>query len=167
VSFLPAFNLQNWIAENRHLLQPPVGNKCLWDNGGFLVMIIGGPNARTDYHVNPSEELYYQVEGDIVVKVMDEGQQRDVPIKEGEIFLLPALVPHSPQRGPGTVGLVVEYPKLTKEDHHLRWFCKGCGEVVNDFPFQVADIGVQIKGMLGRWNSDAELRKCKKCGAAH
>ena len=164
---MPAFNLQKWIADNRHLLQPPVGNKCLWDNGGFLVMVLGGPNARTDYHVNPSEELYYQIEGDIVVKIIDDGKPRDVPIKEGDIFLLPAMVPHSPQRGPNTIGLVVEYPKLTKDDHHLRWFCKSCGEVVNDFPFQVADIGKQIKGMLTRFADDEKIRTCKKCGTVH
>jgi 3-hydroxyanthranilate 3,4-dioxygenase len=164
---MPPIDLKKWVADNRHLLQPPVGNKCLWDNGGFLVMVIGGPNARTDYHVNPSEELFYQVQGDIVVKVMEDGKPRDVPIKEGEIFLLPSLMPHSPQRGPNTVGLVVEYPKLTKDDHHLRWFCKSCGEVVNDFPFQPADLDKQITGMLERWKGDEKLRTCKKCGSVH
>src|SRR5213078_1546361 len=106
---------------NRDQLQPPVGNKCLWDNGGFLVMVIGGPNSRTDYHVNPSEELFYQVEGDIVVKVIDGGEFKDVAIKEGEMFLLPAQMPHSPQRGPNTTGVVVEFPKLRDEEHYLRW----------------------------------------------
>ena len=92
---LAPFHLQSWIAEHRQLLQPPVGNACIW-NSGFLVMVVGGPNARTDYHINPTEELFYQVEGDIVLKVIEDGKPRDIPLKQGDIFLLPAKVPHSP-----------------------------------------------------------------------
>lgn len=163
----PPFHLHRWIADNRDKLKPPVGNFALWDNGGFLVMVLGGPNARTDYHVNPGEELFYQVEGDIVVRVLEDGQPRDIPIKEGEIFLLPARVPHSPQRPAGTVGIVVEFPRLTKEDHHLQWVCKACGHTVNDFAFQPADLGKQIKEMLTKWNGDESLRKCPACGTVN
>ncbi len=160
----PPLNLQSWIDNNRDRLKPPVGNFALYDEGGFLVMVLGGPNARTDYHVNPSEELFYQVEGDIVVKVIDNGEFRDVAIREGEMFLLPARMPHSPQRGPNTIGVVVEFPKLTKEDHNLRWFCKGCKELVHQEAFQPQDLGKQIKEMLTRWTTDETMRKCKKCG---
>src|SRR5215510_3387366 len=90
-------NLASWIEEHRDLLKPPVGNVAVW-NSNFLVMVVGGPNARSDYHINPGEELFYQVEGDIVLKVLDDGQPRDVPIRQGELFLLPSRVPHSPQR---------------------------------------------------------------------
>src|SRR5436309_2212905 len=129
---LAPLNLHGWIAEHRHLLKPPVGNACIW-NSGFLVMVVGGPNQRTDFHVNPGEELFYQVEGDIVLRIVEDGKSRDMPIKEGEIFLLPPGVPHSPQRPAGTVGLVVEQPKASRENHHLRWYCKSCGAVVHDF----------------------------------
>src|SRR6516164_4742299 len=110
-------NLSAWIDEHRHLLKPPVGNVAIW-NSNFLVMVVGGPNARSDYHINPGEELFYQVQGDIVLRVIDDGRPRDVPIRQGELFLLPAGVPHSPQRPGGTVGLVVEQPKAHTEDHH-------------------------------------------------
>jgi len=161
---LAPFNLQGWIDANRHLLQPPVGNACLW-NGDFLVMIVGGPNKRSDYHINPREELFYQVEGDIVLRVLDDGQPRDIPIKQGELFLLPARMPHSPQRPAHTVGLVVEQPRASTDDHHLRWFCKGCGGVLHDVAFQPVDIGKQIKAALEDFNSRPELRTCKGCGA--
>src|SRR5262245_63849913 len=101
------FNLTRWIEENRHLLQPPVGNRMI-HSGGFMVMVVGGPNQRTDYHVNPTEELFFQVEGDIVLKVIEDGRPRDIPIRQGEMFVLPANVPHSPRRPAGTVGLVIE-----------------------------------------------------------
>ena len=161
---LTPFNLKSWVDENRHQLKPPVGNKPIWA-GQFLVMIVGGPNARTDYHINPTEELFYQVEGDIVLKVIEDGKPRDIPLKQGDIFLLPAKVPHSPQRPANTVGLVVEQPKASTESHHLRWYCRNCREVLHDFEFQPADLGKQIKSMLEQFNSKKELRTCKSCQA--
>jgi 3-hydroxyanthranilate 3,4-dioxygenase len=156
-------NLSAWIEENRALLQPPVGNVCL-HNSDFLVMVVGGPNARSDYHINPGEELFYQVTGDIVLKVIDDGTPRDIPIRQGELFLLPAGVPHSPQRPAGTVGLVVEQPRAHRDDHHLRWFCRRCGAVLHDVAFQPVDLGKQIKAMLAEWGASEDLRTCKRCG---
>ena len=163
MSRFASINLQGWVAENRHLLKPPVDNKPIWD-GDFLVMVVGGPNQRGDYHINPGGELFYQVEGDIVLRIMDDGKPRDIPIRQGELFLLPAGVPHSPQRPAGTVGLVVEQPKAHSEAHHLRWFCKSCSEVLHDVEFHPVDLGKQIKAMLGEFNSRVDLRTCKKCG---
>jgi 3-hydroxyanthranilate 3,4-dioxygenase len=157
-------NLACWVEENRHLLQPPVGNKAMWD-GDFLVMIVGGPNRRNDYHINPGGELFYQVEGDIVLKIIDDGKPRDVPIKQGDLFLLPAGVPHSPQRPAGTVGLVVEVPQFARGTHHLRWYCRECGHVLHDAAFEPVDLGKQIKAMLAEFNGNAELHQCKQCGA--
>lgn len=159
-------NLNAWIEENRHLLQPPVGNVALW-NSHFLVMVVGGPNARSDYHINPGEELFYQVEGDIVLRVLEDGQPRDVPIRQGELFLLPARVPHSPQRPAGTVGLVVEQPQAHQEDHHLRWYCPQCRAVLHDVAFRPVDIGKQIKQALTAFHGDQALRTCKACGHIH
>lgn len=163
MSLSAPFNLQTWIAANRHLLKPPVGNACIW-NSGFLVMVVGGPNRRSDYHINTGEELFYQVEGDIVLKVMDDGQPRDIPIQQGELFVLPAGVPHSPQRPAGTVGLVVEQPRANPGDQHLRWYCRKCQSVVHDVAFVPADIGKQIKAALDEFNGNVALRTCKKCG---
>lgn len=160
---LAPLNLHSWVEEHRHLLKPPVGNACIW-NSNFLVMIVGGPNSRTDYHVNPGEELFYQIEGDIVLKIIEDGQPRDVSIKQGDLFLLPAKVPHSPRRPANTIGLVVEQPKAFIESHHLRWYCPGCQAVVYDAEFQPADIGKQIKDIIERFQSNPALRKCAQCG---
>lgn len=159
-------NLHAWIAEHRHLLQPPVGNVAVW-NSHFLVMVIGGPNARSDFHINPGEELFYQVEGDISLHVMEDGQERAIPIRQGELFLLPARVPHSPRRPAGSVGLVIEQPRAFTEDHLLRWYCGACGAVVHDFAFQPVDIGAQIKAALAQFRGDEGLRTCKRCGTVH
>ena len=127
---MPAFNLQAWIDEHRHLLKPPVGNKCIVD-GDFIVMIVGGPNARTDYHVEEGPEFFYQIEGEMVLKIQEVsveglGTSRDIPIKAGEMFYLPARVPHSPQRSAGGVGLVIERKRLAHELDGLLWFCERC-----------------------------------------
>ncbi|HIC74606.1 MAG TPA: 3-hydroxyanthranilate 3,4-dioxygenase, partial [Candidatus Marinimicrobia bacterium] len=98
-------NFKQWIEDNRKLLKPPVGNKCIYEDAEFIIMVVGGPNARKDYHFEEGEEFFYQIEGDITLKVIDNGEPKDIPIREGEIFLLPPRMPHSPQRPANTVGL--------------------------------------------------------------
>ncbi len=160
---LAPFNLKAWIDEHRHLLKPPVGNALLW-NGSLMVMVVGGPNQRSDYHINPGEELYHQIEGDIVLRIMEDGRPRDLPIRQGDIFLLPGGIPHSPQRPAGTVGLVVEHVRPAGANDRLRWFCPGCGAVLHDAELQATDLAKQLKPILERFHGSAELRTCKKCG---
>jgi 3-hydroxyanthranilate 3,4-dioxygenase len=166
MSRLAPFSLQGWIDEHRHLLKPPVGNQMVW-NSNFMVMVVGGPNQRSDFHVNPGEELFYQVEGDIVLRVMEDGQVRDIPIKQGDIFLLPAGIPHSPQRPANTVGLVVEHKRAEGAHDHLRWYCKQCGAPVYDAEFQLVDLGKQLKPIIEQFRGSEELRTCKSCRAVH
>jgi len=166
MSLLMPFNLQAWIAENRHLLKPPVGNKMLY-SGQFMVMVVGGPNQRTDFHVNPTEELFYQVEGDIVLRVREDGKPRDIPIRQGEIFVLPGGIPHSPQRPANTVGLVIEQARPVQADDHLRWYCRKCGSVVYDAGFHLEDLGKQLKPIIEQFNASEALRTCKACGTVY
>ena len=158
-------NLNAWIEEHRAELKPPVGNKLVWQDTEFTVMIVGGPNQRKDYHVDPGEEWFYQIEGDMVLKVIEDGTPRDVVIREGEMFLLPALVPHSPQRFPDTVGMVIERRRRPDELDHLRWYCEGCGEVLHDESFHCTDLGTQLKPVIERFHADEALRTCDACGA--
>lgn len=162
---LTAFNLAAWIDEHRELLKPPVGNRMVWKDTEFLVMIVGGPNARKDYHIEDGEELFYQIEGEITVRVLEDGEPRDVVVHEGDIFLLPAHVPHSPQRPANTVGMVVERMRKPDEIDHLRWFCESCGEVLHDAAFHCKDLGTQLKPIIESFYADEALRTCKSCGA--
>ena len=163
---LAALNLHNWIEEHRHLLKPPVGNALVW-NEDFMVMVVGGPNQRTDFHVNPGQELYYQVEGDIVLRIKEAGQVRDIPIKQGDLFLLPANVPHSPQRPANTVGLVIEHKRPEKANDHMRWYCQKCGALVYDAEFYLVDLGKQLKPIIEEFKNNKDLRTCKSCGAVY
>jgi len=162
---LAAFNLKTWIDAHRHLLRPPVGNALVFKDTDFQVMIVGGPNSRDDYHVDPYEELFYQLEGDIVVKVIEDGRPRDVAVREGDIFLLPPLVPHSPQRGPNTVGMVVERARPAGDLDRFRWHCAQCGAMLHEATLQVSDLGTQLRPVLEKMNGDRALRTCKACGA--
>ena len=159
------FNLKKWIDENRDLLKPPVGNQCLYKEAGdFIVMVVGGPNSRKDYHFNETEELFYQLEGDIVVKIIDDGKFTDIPIKAGEMFLLPARTPHSPQRGPGTVGLVIERVRKDEMDGFM-WFCESCGNKLYEEKLNVQDIVTQLPPLMERFYSSEKQRTCEKCGS--
>jgi len=159
------FNLHKWIEDNRDLLKPPVGNKNLYaDAGDYIVMIVGGPNARKDYHFNNTEELFFQLEGDINVRIQENGEAVDIPIKEGEMFLLPANVPHSPMRGENTVGLVIE---RKREDHHndgLMWFCDKCNNKLHDTYFPLENIEKDFLPRFREFYSSKELRTCDDCG---
>jgi 3-hydroxyanthranilate 3,4-dioxygenase len=164
MAILSPFNLKKWIDDNRHLLKPPVGNKCIYDDAeNFIVMIVGGPNSRKDYHYNESEELYYQLEGDIVVKIIDEGVKKDIHIREGDMFLLPPKTPHSPQRGENTVGLVIEKVRETEEDGFL-WYCENCGNKLYEEYKVINDIVTQLPPVMENFYSDEMKRTCDKCG---
>jgi 3-hydroxyanthranilate 3,4-dioxygenase len=160
------FNLQAWIDENRDLLKPPVGNKNLYKEAGdFIVMVVGGPNARKDYHYNESEELFYQIEGDITVRIQEDGNPRDIRIKQGEMFLLPAKVPHSPMRGENTVGLVIErVRKGTDLTDGLFWFCDNCNTELKHFKFKLGNIENDFLPRFREFYGSEEMRTCKNCG---
>lgn len=158
------FHLKKWINDHRDLLKPPVGNKCIYQQAeNFIVMVVGGPNSRKDYHFNESEELYYQVEGDIVLKIIDEGKPVDIPIREGDIFLLPPRTPHSPQRGAGTVGLVIEKIRQKEKDGFL-WFCEQCGHRLYEEYQVITDIVTQLPPVMEGFYKDEQKRTCSECG---
>jgi 3-hydroxyanthranilate 3,4-dioxygenase len=161
---LPApLNLQAWIEEHRELFKPPVGNKCVYD-GDFIVMIVGGPNTRTDYHFEDGPEFFYQLEGEMVLRIQEDGKPRGIPIKAGEIFLLPPRTPHSPQRMPGSIGLVIERRRLEHEDDALMWFCVNCNHKLYEEFFHLVDIEQDFFRVFERFYRDDALRTCKQCG---
>mmetsp|Transcript_6233 Transcript_6233/g.12315 ORF Transcript_6233/g.12315 Transcript_6233/m.12315 type:complete len:218 (-) Transcript_6233:476-1129(-) len=164
---LSALNLTGWVHQNRHLLKPPVGN-CLLYDGEFKVMIVGGPNRRTDYHVEAGEEWFYQLEGRMVLKIIDEAAQsfHDIVLGPGDTFCLPAGVPHSPQREPGSVGLVVERERRTGELDQLRWYCgdQDCRALVYQEEFPCEDLEEDLPPIMDRYYGDPSNRTCRRCG---
>ncbi len=159
------FNLQKWIDENRDLLKPPVGNKNLYKEAGdYIVMIVGGPNARKDYHYNETEELFYQLEGDIEVTIQEDGKAVKIPIKEGEMYLHPAKVPHSPARPANTVGLVIERKRESSHTDGLMWFCDNCNHKLHDTYFPLVDVEKDFQPRFREFFNSEELRTCDNCG---
>lgn len=158
-----AFNLQAWIDEHRHLLKPPVANKCIVD-GDFIVMIVGGPNARTDYHVEEGPEFFYQLEGEMVLRIQEDGAPRDISIKAGDMFYLPPNVPHSPQRMAGGIGLVIERKRLAHEQDGLQWYCEACNHRLHEEFFHLENIETQFGAVFDRFYTDHDKRTCTACG---
>ena len=165
---LQAFNFKKWIDENEHLLKPPVGNKKVFEDGDMTVQVVGGPNERADYHDDPVEEFFYQLKGNMVLKVGDNGNFYDVPIKEGEVFLLPPHVRHSPQRPmAGSIGLVVEGARAPDAKDGFEWFCFGCGARVHRVEVEIADIVKDLPPLFATFESDRAARTCRACGQVH
>ena len=162
---VPPINFKNWIEENRHLLKPPVGNKVVYEDGDFMIMVVGGPNSRKDYHVDPVEEFFYQLEGDMLLNIMENGKRVDVPIKEGEIFLLPKNVPHSPQRFENTVGLVVEYLREEGALDAFQWYCDECDEMLHEVTLDLENIVTQLPPLFDAYWKNMDARTCESCGA--
>ncbi|GAP87303.2 putative 3-hydroxyanthranilate -dioxygenase [Rosellinia necatrix] len=180
-------NLPKWLAENSHLLKPPVNNFCVY-NEGFTVMIVGGPNARTDYHINETPEWFYQHKGAMVLKVVEEASSssptssptttttttttfRDIVIREGDMFLLPGGTPHNPVRFADTVGLVIEQRRPPGSLDRMRWYCQepSCAGaeaavVVHEAAFHCTDLGTQIKAAIERFLAAGDARRCSRCG---
>jgi 3-hydroxyanthranilate 3,4-dioxygenase len=157
-------NLRRWVEENRHLFKPPVGNKYLYSGKDFFVMMIVGPNARNDFHQTDSEEFFFQLKGDVSVKLIQGGRVVEYPIREGDVFFIPPGVPHSPQRGPDTVGLVVERRRPPGEKEHLIFFCEDCNTLVYDKVFDCKDIVNHFARAMEEFWADPALSTCKGCG---
>ncbi len=165
MALTPPFNFKKWIDDNRHLLKPPVGNQQVFKgNDDFIIMVVGGPNSRKDYHYEEGEEFFYQLEGDIVLKVIDEGVPKDITIKEGEIFLLPPKVPHSPRRPANTIGLVVERYRRPGEKDGFIWHCENCSHLLYEEYVELTDIVNQLPPIMDRFWNNPEHTTCKNCG---
>ena len=164
MSITRTFNFKKWIDDNRDLLKPPINNKVVYKDAEFIVMVVGGPNSRKDYHYNESEEFFYQLEGDIIVQIQENGKAIEVPIKEGDIFLLPPKVPHNPRRFANTIGLVMERRRHTDEKDGLLWFCESCNHKLHEVYFTLNDIQQQFQTEFKKFYEDKSLRTCKSCG---
>lgn len=164
---LSAFNFGNWIDEHAHLLKPPVGNRQVFlEAEDLIVMVVGGPNARADYHDDPYEEFYYQLRGNMTLRIIEDGKPRDLPIREGEILLLPGHVRHSPQRPePGSVGLVVEKIRPAGVDDGFEWYCPACWTRVHRIDMNVKNIVADLPPLFQAFYEGE--RKCPSCGHVH
>jgi len=167
---LAAFNFQKWIDENKHLLKPPVGNQMVFKDADLMVTVVGGPNKRTDYHDDPVEEFFYQLKGDMLLKLHDTttGEFYDVPIREGDIFLLPAHIRHSPQRPQeGSIGLVIEPARPEGALDAVEWYCFNCNTRVHRAEVDLVSIVDDLPPIYAAFYADPKLRTCPKCGTLH
>jgi 3-hydroxyanthranilate 3,4-dioxygenase len=158
------FHLQRWIDEHRHLLKPPVGNQEVWHDRQFMVTVVGGPNARTDFHVNEGEEFFYQLEGEMNLRMWQDGAPVDFPIRAGEIFLLPPNVPHSPQRPAGSVGLVIEHQRRPEQLDGFVWYCEQCRTKLYEERLHVTSLVTQLPPIFERFYGNDAHCVCPTCG---
>lgn len=157
------FNLQEWISKNRALLKPPVGNKVLWEDSEFIAMIVGGPNGRNDFHIDESEEIFYQLEGTMVLRIWNHQKIQNITIKQGEMFLLPKKIPHSPQRYEESIGLVIERKRKADEKDGFMWICDDCNKIVYETFVGVNDIEKDMPKIFQEFYADKFRSTCRFC----
>ncbi len=160
---IPPINFKKWINENRHLLKPPVCNKVVYEDTEFIIMVVGGPNTRKDYHVDEGEEFFYQLEGKMTLRIIENKKPMDIHINEGEIFLLPPKVPHSPQRFENTVGLVIERKRTKDELDGFQWYCDSCHTLLYEKFFPLTSIEKDLPIVFDEFWGDIESRTCSNC----
>jgi 3-hydroxyanthranilate 3,4-dioxygenase len=165
----PAFNFVKWVEENEHLLKPPVNNKQMWAaQGDFIVQVVGSPNERTDFHVDPYEEWFYQFRGDMHINLQTDDGIVTQHVREGEMWLLPRDTPHSPQRpDPGSVGVVIERIREEGTLEKFQWYCLNCNHLVHEVELQVRDIVVDLPPVFEQFYADETVRECADCGSVH
>ncbi|RMZ90905.1 hypothetical protein DV736_g1855, partial [Chaetothyriales sp. CBS 134916] len=134
-------------------------------------MVVGGPNARNDYHINETPEFFYQHKGSMLLKTIDTSTTPhtfvDVPIHENSLYLLPANTPHNPVRFANTVGIVLEQARPAQSIDRMRWYCKNCRSILHEAAFHCSDLGTQIKEAVVAFEKDMDARTCKECGAVN
>lgn len=160
----PPFNLLQWIEAHRHALVPPVANKQVYPAGDLIIMVVGGPNARRDYHVDPGEEFFYQLQGELTLRTMQDGAPLDYSVGPGEVFLLPPSIPHSPQRPAGSLGLVVERRREPAEQDGFQWYCPSCHALLYEEYFALQNIETQFPPVFARFHADRPRHTCRACG---
>jgi 3-hydroxyanthranilate 3,4-dioxygenase len=165
--YSPPLDIAQWIEEHRALLRPPVGNAQIWQESDFIVTVVGGPNRRSDYHDDPLEEFFYQLQGDIVLRVLEDGTPRDLPIRQGSIFLLPPHLRHSPQRPAGTVGLVIERQRPAGMVDGFEWYCPRCHALLHRVEVQLQSIVADLPPLFEEFYGDEAKRRCSRCGTLH
>jgi 3-hydroxyanthranilate 3,4-dioxygenase len=166
MSIAKPFNLNKWIEENKHLLKPPVANKNLYiESDDYIVMIVAGPNTRKDYHYNETEELFYQLQGTITVYIQENGEKKAMVLQQGDMYLHPAKVPHSPSRTKDSIGLVIERKRhnLDVKDG-LQWYCDACNHLLHEVYFSLHNIEKDFQAHFKDFYTSTEKRTCKKCG---
>tara|TARA_Y100001935_G_scaffold64858_1_gene54485 strand:+ start:534 stop:1061 length:528 start_codon:yes stop_codon:yes gene_type:complete len=161
---IPPINFKKWIDENRELLKPPVCNKVVYEDTEFIIMVVGGPNTRKDYHVDEGEEFFYQLEGKMTLRIIVDNKPKDININEGEIFLLPSKVPHSPQRYENSVGLVIERKRTKEELDGFQWYCDQCDNLLYEKFFPLTDIEKDLPIVFNEFWSNTKYRTCNSCG---
>tara|TARA_Y100001970_G_C14250711_1_gene871628 strand:- start:289 stop:795 length:507 start_codon:yes stop_codon:yes gene_type:complete len=161
---IPPINFKKWIEDNRNFLEPPVCNKVVYEDTEFIIMVVGGPNTRKDYHVDEGEEFFYQIEGKMILRIIENNAPKDIEINEGEIFLLPPKIPHSPQRFKNSVGLVIERKRTSEELDGFQWYCDKCNNLLYEKFFPLTDIVKDLPVVFEAFWNDMNARTCSNCG---
>lgn len=162
-------NLMNWVNDHKDRLSPPVCNAAIFPDGNYIINMVGGGNQRTDFHDNPTEEIFYQLRGTAHLVIWDRGQFERIELKEGDIFLQPPHLIHSPQRpDPQGLCLLIELPRPQGKRDALLWYCAHCATEVWRAEKQLESLVDDLPIVYQQFYAIPEAeRVCPNCGTQH
>ena len=158
---LKGFSLQRWIDENRGDWGQ---RRVIWQDSDFIAFVTRGPNRRKDFHINPGDEIFYQLEGELNLHYLNGGKPDLAVLKAGDLFLMPGGVPHSPRRADGSWTFVVERKRSQAEIDRFIWPCEKCGSKLYETAVRFDDPGDAVRKATDSLKSDPTLATCKQCG---
>lgn len=162
-------NFDKWLSDHAADFAPPVGNKQIWANSDLICTVVGGPNQRSDFHDDPFEEYFHQFRGTAWLLLWDRGRFERVTLNEGDTFLLPAHVRHSPQRPQaGSLCTVIERARPAGDKDGFEWICAQCAAVVRRDEIQLQSIVTDLPKVFNEFYATPESeRACPSCGEVH
>mgnify|MGYP000945832915 CR=1 FL=1 len=162
-------NLLGWVDANRARLKPPVNNAALYPDGNYIINMVGGGNTRTDFHHNPTEEIFHQIKGTAYIEIWDRGKFDRVDLREGDVWLMEANLHHSPQRpDPNGLCFLVELRRPKGVLDSFNWYCPRCATLVWGSSVELQDLVADLPRTFEVFYAlnDTE-RTCRHCGTVH
>jgi 3-hydroxyanthranilate 3,4-dioxygenase len=141
-------------------------NSILWQEADSLAFVARGREYRSEFHVDPSDEIMYMVKGDMALHhITPDGKRQVTMLRQGEIMHCPAGTPHSPRFAPDSLVLVIERKRKAGEKDRFLWFCEACDAKLFETERHVADYREDpVSRAYEEFYGSEQHRTCKACG---
>jgi 3-hydroxyanthranilate 3,4-dioxygenase len=158
--------LANLMEVGRQLSESGKQVNVLWQEAESLAFVARGRDYRSEFHINPADELMYQVKGTMQLHYRTpDGKEEVAVLDEGAVIFTPAGTPHSPRFPSDAYALIVERKRRPGEIDRFQWFCARCDNLLHEEEFVVADYRDDpVSQAYRNFYTSLAARTCARCG---